>query len=373
MPSCFLDTVWHDFLYMMWSTRKNMAFERKHKISFLAGVIALTVGIHYGFVLEPIFGHTGWVHAIHGRFCYIPIAVAAVWFGLRGSLTVATVISVVVLPYVLSSGKHGSGLSGEIVEIIFYYAIALLTGALIDRELLIRKKQEQTQLQLERTHKLSMVGQLAAGVAHEIKNPLASIKGAVEILVDESTPAEDKSEFKDIVVKEIKRVDGTIGEFLDFARPKEIEFKKIDMVSLVNAAARQLEAQLEKMNLRIRTDLEDNIFISGDYQKIHQVLLNLILNAADASDHNDVINVNLKKQGAKEICLCVSDKGSGIDNLNIEKVFDPFYTTKSTGTGLGLAVVKSIIEKHNGSIEINSRRDKGTEMKIILPAYGGLS
>jgi len=347
-----------------------MALEKKHKISILAGSIALTLAIHYGFVLEPIFGHTGWVHAIHGRFCYIPIAVAAVWFGLRGSLTVATVISVMVLPYIFSANRHSAGLSGEIVEIIFYYAIAILTGALIDRELLIRKKQEQTQLQLERTHKLSMVGQLAAGVAHEIKNPLASIKGAVEILVDKSTPAEDKTEFKDIAVKEIKRVDSTIGEFLDFARPKELKFEKVDMGSLVNAAARQLETQLEKSNIRIKTDLEDKIYISGDYEKIHQVLLNLILNAADALNHGGSIEINLKRMGDKSICLGVRDNGSGIEDAELQKVFDPFYTTKSSGTGLGLAVVKSIIEKHNGSIEIKSRLGEGTELNINLPVFG---
>jgi len=346
-----------------------MIFENKYKIFFLGGLIGLTLAIHYGLVLEQIFGHTAWVHAIHGRFCYIPIAIAGVWFGLRGSLAAAAIISVSVLPFILSSLHHGASLSGEFVEIVFYFAIAILIGALTDREFLIRRKHKEAELQIERSHKLSMVGQLAAGVAHEIKNPLASIKGAVEILVDKSTPTEDKQEFKEIVVKEIKRVDGTIGEFLDFARPKELRFDRVDIKALVHAASRQLQAQFEAGTIQIQVDLPENIFVNGDYEKIHQVLLNLLLNAADASHRNGTIKVRLTKNGPEMALLSVRDFGHGIDEQQLDKIFDPFFTTKSSGSGLGLAVVKSIVERHNGSIEISSRLNAGTDVIIKLPLH----
>ena len=342
--------------------------ESKYKISFLGGLIGLTLAIHYGLVLDYIFGHTAWVHAIHGRFCYIPIALAGVWFGLRGSLAAAGLITAAVLPYIFLSLGHGS-LSGEIVEIVFYFAIAVLIGAFTDREFKIRRKHKEAELQLERSHKLSMVGQLAAGVAHEIKNPMASIKGAVEILVDPSTPTNDRDEFKQIVTREIKRVDGTIGEFLDFARPKDLRFGKVDMRSLVNAAVRQLEPQFESRGIEIQEKTENNIWVNGDYEKIHQVVLNLLLNAADASHRDGNIEVLLTEADLDMAILSVRDHGQGIDEEHLEKIFEPFYTTKSSGSGLGLAVVKSIVERHSGTIEISSRPEQGTEIKITLPIY----
>lgn len=346
-----------------------MTLEKNHKIAILAASIALTLGIHYGWILESIFGHTGWVHAIHGRFCYIPIAMAAAWFGLRGSLLAATAVSVLVLPYIFAVRSHPIDLSGELVEIIFYYAIAVLTGALIDRELRIRKKQENTQLQLERSQKLSMVGRMAAGVAHEIKNPLASIKGAVEILTDPSVSGTDKKEFTEIASREIHRVDGTIKEFLDFARPKELNFEKVNMHDLLSVGIRQMESQLIKSGLTIKPDIQKDIFIHGDREKIHQVFLNLMLNAIDASENDEAISLTLRRTEEHKIQMAIRDRGPGMDKAESERVFEPFYTTKSSGTGLGLAIVKAIIEKHKGRILVNSEPGRGTEVVVELPEY----
>jgi len=346
-----------------------MTFEKNYRIAFLGGLIALTLAIHYGLVLEAIFGHSGWVHAIHGRFCYIPIAIAAVWFGLRGGLFAATAISVLVLPYIFMPRQHLVDLSSELVELIFYYAIAILTGALIDRELLIRRKQEETQLQLERSHKLSMVGRMAAGVAHEIKNPLASIKGAMEILSDSSTSPTDKEEFKEIAMKEIKRVDGTVKEFLDFARPKEPKPEKLNISNTFNAGIRQLESQLIKSGIRINCDIQEELFIYGDHEKMHQVFLNLMLNAIDASERGSSVDVIVRKSNSNKVLLKIRDSGRGIDESEIASIFEPFYTTKSSGTGLGLTIVKAIIENHNGRIQIDSQPGVGTVVEVLLPEY----
>lgn len=345
----------------------NVKMGTKNKILVLAAMVALTLGIHHGFILEPIFGHSDWVHAIHGRFCYIPIAMAAVWFGIKGGLLAATVISVLILPYILG-GWHPISYSSEIVEIIFYFAIAVLTGALIDRELWIRKKHQETRLQLERSHKLSLVGQMAAGVAHEIKNPLASIKGAVEILADSKTSDTDKKEFSKIVTGEIKRVDSTIKEFLDFARPKETELEKLNLSETLISSIKQLEHQMEKSGISVQSNIQENIFIKGDAEKIHQVFLNLLLNAIDASEKESRIMIDLKdtKYTAR---VTISDTGKGVGKDDLEKIFDPFFTTKSTGTGLGLAIVKLIIENHNGGIHISSSHGLGTEVTLEFPIY----
>ena len=124
------------------------------KVGILMGIIALTLGIHYGWLIEPIFGHIHWVHAIHGRFCYIPIVIAAIWFGTRGGFLVAAIISILVMPYIIGANLEAHSLADEFTEIVFYFAIALLSGALIDRELRARKRAQDARLQLERSQKL---------------------------------------------------------------------------------------------------------------------------------------------------------------------------------------------------------------------------
>ncbi|MFQ5452702.1 MAG: nitrogen regulation protein NR(II) [Candidatus Zixiibacteriota bacterium] len=340
------------------------------KITFIVISIAITIGFHYGWLWEPFFGHVHWLHALHGRFCYIPIVIAASWFGLRGGLYTAIIISVLVLPYIFSQGLDSDPLASELVEIVFYLAIAILTGALIERELSVRQKHEQAKLQLEKSHKLSLVGQIAAGVAHEIKNPLASIKGSVEILTDDSTIAKDKDEFKNIIFNEIKRIDSTVTNFLELAKPKETKLEKINLSNIIETGLKQMETHAAKSNINIKSDIADGIFINGDSEKIHQVLLNLILNAIQASTPGSDIDVMLSTS-SKYVDLIVKDFGIGIKEEEIDKIFDPFYTTKPSGSGLGLSLVKSTIEKHNGCISVQSNPENGTEVTITFPMQKG--
>lgn len=342
--------------------------EKKWKILFLGGAVALTLAIHYGWLTTLLFGSSHWVHAIHGRLCYIPIVIAASWFGLRGGLVVATSISLLVMPYIYRTATDSShDLSGELVEIFFYFAIAVLAGSLVDRELTIRRKHEEAQLQLERSQKMSMVGRMAAGVAHEIKNPLASIKGAVEILSDERTSASDKEEFSGIVSREIKRIDRTVREFLEFARPRETRLERLNLSEALRASLKQMEGQAARQGISMRQDIDSDLFIEGDREKMHQVTLNLLLNAVEACPHGGVIDVRLKSASRGAVDLVVSDTGMGIAAADLEHVFEPFFTTKSSGTGLGLAVVKSIVDSHRGEITLTSTPGQGTTVRIMFP------
>jgi two-component system sensor histidine kinase HydH len=337
------------------------------KIAVLAVISALTVAIHYGWVLENIVGHSDWVHAVHTRFCYIPIAIAASWFGLRGGLIAATGISLLIVPYLLGVSGHGVDLSQEFVEIFFYYSIGILIGALIDREMLMRRKQERTQRQLERSHQLSVVGQMAASVAHEIKNPLASIKGAMEILCDDDTPKDDRDEFRRIVSSEIKRIDSTVTEFLEYGRPKEARFERLDLSGTLQSSLKQIEPQVDNAGLKIGANIEDDVVVSGDQEQLHQVLLNLLLNAVEASDAGSSIDVRLNRTHDGLAELTVGDHGRGIALDALAVIFEPFYTTKTKGTGLGLAVVRNIVENHRGAIDVMSTPGKGTTFTVTLP------
>ena len=347
----------------------TMTDSHKIKIGIIGGITALTLGIHYGLILEPIFGESHWIHAIHGRFCYIPIVIAASWFGVRGGIYVATMISAAVLPLIIGSDMAGHTYAGEIVEIIFYFAIALLTGWLVEREFISRQRQEEMRLQLERSNQLSRVGQIAAGVAHEIKNPLASIKGAIEIINDDQTSDEERQEFNSILIKEVKRIDGTVTEFLAFARPKEAKYQKINLSDTIRSSVRQIEAHARREGVTVFSDILDEVYINGDVEKIHEMTLNILLNALQVSESGSTINVVMDEADRRHVRISFEDSGPGIDEADIEKVFEPFFTKKSTGTGLGLAIVKSIVDNHKGTVAIKNRKHQGAIVEVILPLY----
>ena len=341
-----------------------------YRVAVIGAITLLTVSIHYGFILEPIFGEQHWIHAIHGRLCYIPIVMASTWSGLRGGLSAAAVISLLVLPYLFLNNIGAHNMAGEVTEIIFYFALAGLIGSLVGRELKVRRKQQETELALARSQQLSLVGQMAAGVAHEIKNPLASIKGAVEILVDKDTPEPAREEFGYIVVRETRRIDRTLRDFLEFGRPRESKVKAMDLSETVAAGLRQMESQAITAGVTRCREIEPGVIVAADAEKMHQVMLNLLLNALEATPKGGTVTIRVESTG-RTARLSVADTGAGIPADALERVFDPFYTTKSSGSGLGLAVVKQIIENHNGAIKVESTCGHGTTFTITLPSTEG--
>lgn len=343
--------------------------ENSVKIVVVGAVVALTVAIHYGWVFQPIFGHQEWVHALHRRFCYIPIVIACAWFGLRGGLITTTAITAFIIPYIYVS-EHAADPFTEYTEIVFYYALAILAGGLVDRELKIRRQHEQAQIELERSKRLSMMGQLAAGVAHEIKNPLASIKGATEILTDPSASDRDKGDFAEIVRREVKRIDTTVGEFLAYARPPVSVPARIDWSAEIKLSLRQFEQQAAGQRVQVEASLASPVFVNGDRERLHQVALNLLLNALQATPSGGRIFVELARVSEREARLSIRDTGAGIEPENLPHIFDPFYTTRSSGTGLGLAIVKTIIDSHHGTIAVDSEPGKGTILTVTLPSAG---
>jgi len=351
--------------------RPEQSRGRGAKLAVLGAVMALTLGVHYGWLVDPIFGHVHWLHAVHGRFCYIPIVIAAVWFGRKGGIAAAAVISLLLVPYIVRAGTGAHDLAQELGEVVFYFAVAVLAGTLIEREQATRRRQQQAELQLERSQRLSLLGRIAAGVAHEIKNPLASIKGAADILVDPGTSPSEREEFQRILRGEVKRIDSIVGEFLDFARPKELELRLIDLSELVGSTLRQVEAHAADEGLKLRKEITRDIYVNGDAEKLRQVVLNLVLNAIQASSKGQEIRVALGLGDRGRVVLRIADSGPGIPEAALDRVFEPFFTTKSSGTGLGLAIAKDIVERHSGEIRIESAAGRGTTAIVELPLAAG--
>jgi two-component system, NtrC family, sensor histidine kinase HydH len=346
--------------------RSRTGGSHRSRVAVLAVISLITLGIHYGWLLRP-FGDAHWLHAIHGRLCYIPIVMAAAWFGLRGGLIQAAVISVLVLPYVLGSNQGAHDLAGEWVEIFFYFAVAVLVGLLVEREYAARHREQEAQLQVERSQKLSLAGQIAAGVAHEIKNPLASIKGAADILADEASSPSDRAEFAALLHNEIRRIDSTVKDFLEFARPREAKLEAMDLSEALRVPLRQLEAQARERGVAIESQIEPGLAINGDSEKLHQLVLNLLLNAVQASPAGSAIRVSLAGRDDGKVSLEVSDRGMGVEPEHLTRIFEPFFTTRTSGTGLGLPIAKGIVERHGGTIAVRSRPGEGTRVIVELP------
>jgi len=336
------------------------------RVIALVVISLFTIALHYGWLLRP-FGDAHWPHAIHGRLCYVPIVMAAAWFGLRGGLWQAAAISVLVLPYVLGSAQGAHNIAAEWVEIFFYFAIAVLVGLLVERELAARRREQDAQLRLERSQKLTLAGQIAAGVAHEIKNPLASIKGAADILTGTDASPADRAEFGAILHAEIRRIDGTVKEFLEFARPRETRLEAMNLSDALRVPLRQLESEARDQDVRLEARIDPDLQILGDGEKIQQLALNLLLNAIQASPRGGAIQVLLSGRDSGLVTLEVKDEGTGVPPEHIASVFEPFFTTRTSGTGLGLPIAKGIVERHGGTIALSSPPGQGTRVTISLP------
>lgn len=344
-----------------------MTTSLKWKLATLVLMTAVTVMIHYGLVLEPLFGHASWIHSIHSRLCYVPIAVGATWFGLRGGLLSAAGISLLVVPFVAGAAGEHADIASEMVEFIYYFAIGGLIGALTDREALLKEKHDEAQRQLDRAHRLSMAGQVAAGVAHEIRNPLASIKGAIEIVTDPKVNDAEKLEFREILITEVRRIDSTVKEFLELARPKVLNKEPINFSALVVQTLRQLQAQLKAKGAAIEQHIIPELHILGDAEKLKQLLINIVINAAESTEKDLRLVVRLTEDSDSGTVLSVGDNGPGMSTEQLERIFEPFFTTKPSGSGLGLAVVKNIVDLHGGEIEVQSKEGRGTVVRVFLP------
>lgn len=223
--------------------------------------------------------------------------------------------------------------------------------------------------EVERSQRLASLGRLAAGIAHEIRNPLSSIKGFATYFRQRYKDVPEDQETAEIMVQEVDRLNRVIGELLEFARPMDMQLRKTAIKDLLQSSLKMVEAKAQEKNIEIKTDIAPEIdTVLLDPDRISQVFLNLYLNAIQAMDEGGTLASDISRNGVREIKIVISDTGKGIARKDLGKVFDPYYTTKPSGTGLGLAIVHRIIEAHKGEIKVESKQGRGTSVAIILPA-----
>ncbi len=222
--------------------------------------------------------------------------------------------------------------------------------------------------EMERSRRLASVGSLAAGIAHEIRNPLSSIKGFATFFKERYSDNPEDQKTAEIMVQEVERLNRVIGQLLEFAKPMEMKKQWASIQEVIRHTLRMIEGQAKAKNVAVRIDLPDHlgdIFIDSD--KITQVLLNLYLNALEAMDKGGTLTVAVLLHEGRAVRIDVTDTGKGINEKDLARIFDPYFTTRSSGTGLGLAIVHKIMESHDGELRVTSEPEKGTTVSIFLP------
>jgi two-component system, NtrC family, sensor histidine kinase HydH len=223
--------------------------------------------------------------------------------------------------------------------------------------------------EIERNQRLASLGRLAAGVAHEIRNPLSSIKGFATYFRERYKGVPEDVKTAEIMVQEVERLNRVIGQLLEFARPMEILKKNTPVLSLIDHSLKMVEGQAKAKQIEIHRKLSNEVkYIYVDSDRINQVLLNLYLNSIEAMGQGGSLSVEVfRDNDSQRIRITVSDTGVGIKKEDLVHIFDPYFTTKQSGTGLGLAIVHNIIEAHNGEIKVESEPGNGTKVTILLP------
>ncbi len=330
-------------------------------IAILQSLVPLSL-IHWQYVLQRLY--------------YVPIVLAGLFCGWRGGLAIAMICSVGYGIGINLENTPNYDLLDDLLELLVFVLVGSITGILADRQKStaeeLRRVYQELQENFERmkrAERLSAIGQLSAGLAHEIRNPLASIEGAARVVQKQPDDAERRHEFLDIIQKECRRLNGLLTNFLNFAKPRELHLEQVSLPSLcdsvITLAATSVEAQAIQFRKEIDSDLP---LLQCDAAQMKQVLLNLVLNAVQAMPKGGEV-ILAAHRGAKGVQMEVRDQGQGIAPAQRERIFDPFFTTKPAGTGLGLSVAYQIVEQHKGELRVESSNENGTVFSISLPVW----
>ncbi len=349
-------------------------------ILFLVFVLAL---FHYltGIEQSPYYG-------FYCRLYYLPIVLAGLWFCLRGGVVVAVLVSILFAPHIFFNWGQFDVIPLEYYfEIILFILTGFVTGLMSSRinfqsmraeknmkqlEESFTQLREQANLiveiedQLRQADRLTALGELSAGMAHEIRNPLGSIRGTAEILRDALPDNNRYTEFSQILIKEVDRLNRVVEDFLNFARPTTDEQRDFKPNEILHEVLQLCWQQSTKSRIKIHWQEKPLPAAVGDAAQFKQVFLNLILNALQAMSAGGELWIETAVNAQQQIVLTFRDSGPGIPAADLDRIFNPFFTTKAKGTGLGLAITYRIIQNHCGQISVKNSSAGGAEFTMIL-------
>ena len=354
-------------------------FQRNRRIQ----IILIVLGI-VGTSLAHYFTPPSLIlwHNIFQRLYYLPIIFAAVSFGWIGGLLAAIFAGLCYIPHILTAWHNYPGyVINQYAEIVLFFLVGIVTGFLADEQRKKQKELEKAAAQLaeanrelrdnfermKRADRLAAIGNLSAGLAHEIRNPLASIEGSAGILGKGNLTEEQHREFLEIIKKECRRLNRLLGNLLDFARPAVPQRQPIILDPLLESVIRLVSHTASEKDIRIQKIISPtDLTLKGDGEQLKQVVLNLVLNAIQAMPDGGKIQLNAHME-ASELIIEVIDEGCGVAAEDLDRIFTPFFTTREKGTGLGLAVANQIVLQHGGMLEAHINPSGGMKFSIVIP------
>ncbi|MBI2835119.1 MAG: sensor histidine kinase [Acidobacteria bacterium] len=345
-------------------------------LALAVSIVAISV-LHYATSPSQLV----W-HEIYQHLYYVPVIVGAYWYGVAGGLACAIATSLAYLPHIQWTWGHDLAYAADqYAEIGIFYVIGVTVGLLSSAQRRITAKYRETAVSLERSHKdllasqehlrraerLSVLGQVAAGLAHEIRNPLAGLKGALEIIASRVPPNSPEAEFAGIAARDAARLDGLVTDFLTYARPRDPELQDVDLHTVIEHVVTVIRPEAERASVRVAVEPSGSpISVRVDREQMAQVFLNVVLNAVQASRFGGTVRIQERADSGWAIAE-VSDEGPGIPPEYLARIFDPFFTTRQRGTGLGLAISQRIVQAHGGTIEVRSSSTAGSTFRVQLP------
>jgi signal transduction histidine kinase len=323
--------------------------------------VALVFDLGVVFVLVRTTG--GFASELHLAFILL-VALHAFYFGVATGLGAAAA----------SAGLYGIAVNwpppmpGFATRVAFFALVGLCMGVLAEQARRRRELFESQQEQLMRSDRFATVGELAAGLAHELRNPLAGIAGALHVLGNELEPGDERCTLIKDVQAQIGRMNQTLSRLLQHARPAKPERVEVDINALIEQSLQFVPRGSIEVVRRLGPSLPR---VEVDPNLVHQVFLNILVNARQAMPHGGRLTVESRVHGSnsrRSVEVLISDSGIGIDPNDLNRIFQPFFTTKSQGTGLGLAIAARVIEQHAGRITVDSTVGEGTTFTVVLPA-----
>ncbi|WP_219837288.1 PAS domain-containing sensor histidine kinase [Paenibacillus sp. R14(2021)] len=253
----------------------------------------------------------------------------------------------------------GTFIDVEVSSIYVHKNLGFPVVQTVIRDLSERKKSEET---IIRSEKLSLIGQLAAGIAHDIRNPLTSLKGFLRLLMAKNV------DYVDVMMEELEHINYVVNEFMSLAKPQTNDFNASSSRELIKSVISFLQPHAHLYNVQIQLDMEPNIpSINCNPDQMKQVLINVVKNAIESMPSGGAIKIVFLNDRDQSLIIRIADEGIGIAEESLSQLGEPFFTTKTNGTGLGLMVCKRIIEGHGGTLSIHSQINQGTTVEITLP------
>lgn len=393
-----------DFVWLLFFTALAIFSPESHPLVLIAlGALAVVqvleprLGPIKSVVLKlalcyPLIGYTYGISSSFYLVLFLPVITAATSFGLLGTTVTSLASCAMYLSFLLFLAPNQEIAPedrGELIlRALFLPAVGFLTNQLaeaIRNE--ARKSQataeklaeanrhlEEAEAQVRRTDRLAAMGQLTAGLAHELRNPLGTMKTSAELLQRKvSSDNEIAREMAGYIQQEVDRINSLITRFLDFARPRNLRLEKTDVHAMLDRAIERFDHEKTGVSASVtvfKNYSPDVPPVLMEAELMEHVITNLLSNAAQASSPGAVVTVKTRLAGTAEgqkAEIAVIDRGSGIDPKHLENIFNPFFTTKAEGVGLGLAIVSKIVDEHSGQITVESTQGEGSVFRVYLP------